>query len=75
MKLVLAHVGVSCQKEMRVTGRVDNASFTHARFETGCAGSERLHGKLRIDAKRALTLLVRGSSSEAEREPFLDGIK
>ena len=75
VKLVLAHVGVSCQKEMRVTGRVDNASFTLARFETGCAGSERLHGKLRIDAQRALTLLVRGSSGEAEREPFLDGIK
>ncbi|NUP09705.1 MAG: hypothetical protein HOW73_26975 [Polyangiaceae bacterium] len=75
VKLVLSHVGLSCQKEMRVTGRVDTDKLTFARFETGCSKGERLFGKVRIDANRALSMVVRGNPKADLREAFLDGLR
>ncbi len=75
IKLVIAHVGVSCQKEMRVTGRVDLERMVLARFETGCGKGERLFGKLRVDERRVLSLLVRGAASAEHREAFLESVR
>ena len=75
IKLVLAHVGISCQKEMRLSGRVDSGKLTFTRFETSCAKGARLYGKLWIDEKRVVSLLVREEAKAENREAFLDSIK
>ena len=75
IKLVIAHVGVSCQKEMRLTGRVELEHLLLTQYETGCSKSERLFGKLRIDPHRALSLLVRGPASTEHRRVFLEGLR
>ncbi len=76
LKLVLAHVGISCQKELKLNGRVDSDKLTFFRFETACAkGGERLRGKVRIDAQRALSLVVRGGSKPELGEAFLEGLR
>ena len=36
IKLVLAHVGISCQKELRLNGLVESDKLTFTRFETSC---------------------------------------
>lgn len=75
VKLVIGHVGVSCQKEMRLNGRVDRELVVFTRFETGCAKGSRLFGKVFVNAGHALSLLVRGSAPTAQREAFLEGIR
>lgn len=75
VKLVIGHVGVSCQKEMRLNGRVDNERVVFTRFETGCAKGPRLFGKVFINAGHALSLLVRGTAPTPQREAFLEGIR
>jgi hypothetical protein len=75
IKLVLAHVGISCQKELRLNGLVESDKLTFTRFETSCAKGARLHGKLWITEKRVLSLLVREEPKAENREAFLDSIK
>jgi len=75
IKLVIAHVGVSCQKEMRLTGRVELPNLMFTRYETGCSKDARMYGKLRIDGDRALSLLVRGPAKSADVDAFLDGVR
>lgn len=73
VKLIIGHVGVSCQKEMRVVGRVDLETVTFSRFETGCGKGGKLYGKVRVDDKRGLTFVVRGEAKPELREAFLEG--
>lgn len=75
IKLVIAHVGVACQQNMRVMGRVDNADAVSMLFETGCGKGPRLHGKVRVDATRAISFLVRGPATDEQRETFFDGVR
>lgn len=75
IKLVLAHVGISCQKELRLNGLVESDKLTFTRFETSCAKGARLYGKLWIDPKRVLSLLVREETKTENREAFLDSVK
>jgi len=75
IKLVLAHVGIGCQKEMRLSGQVDTDKVTFTRFETSCSTGKRMYGKLWIDEKRVLSLIVRDEAKTEDREAFLDSIK
>lgn len=75
IKLVIGHLGVSCQKDMRLTGLVETDKLVSSAFETSCSDGKRIHGKLRIDAQRALCLVVRDESEGALRDAFLYGVK
>lgn len=75
IKLVLAHVGIGCQKELRLNGLVESDKLTFTRFETSCAKGARLYGKLWITENRALSLLVREEAKADNREAFLDSVK
>jgi hypothetical protein len=75
VKLVIAHLGVSCQKEMRLTGLVETDKLTTTRFETVCSKGGRRYGKLWINQRHVLSLVVRDEPDEAFREAFLEGIK
>lgn len=75
IKLVIAHLGVSCQKEMRLTGLVETDKVTSTRFETTCSAGSRRYGKLWIDQQRVLSMVVRDEGEGAMRDAFLDSIK
>lgn len=75
IKLVIGHLGVSCQKDMRLTGLVETDKLISSGFETSCSDGKRVHGKLRIDAQRALCLVVRGEADGALRDAFLYGVR
>ncbi len=75
VKLVISHLGVSCQKEMRLTGLVETDKLTTTRFETSCNKGGRRFGKLWINQRHALSLVVRDEPDEALREAFLESIK
>jgi hypothetical protein len=75
IKLVIAHLGVACQREMKLGGRVDDATHTFIRFETGCTGKERLYGKIYVDQKHAISMLVRGEQNSERREVFLESVQ
>lgn len=75
VKLVIADVGVTCQQNMRLAGRVDASTLTFLRFETECGKGARVYGKLYVDTRRALSLTVRGGGPEALREAFLEGVR
>ena len=75
VKLVIAHLGVSCQKEMRLTGLVETDKLTTTRFETVCSKGGRRYGKLWINQRHALSLVVRDEPDEALRDAFLESIK
>lgn len=75
IKLVIGHLGVSCQKDMRLTGLVETDKLISSGFETSCSDGKRVHGKLRIDAQRALCLVVRDEADGALRDAFLYGLK
>jgi hypothetical protein len=75
IKLVIAHLGAACQREMKLWGRVDTATHTFIRFETGCSGKERLYGKFYVDKKHAISMLVRGEQNGERREAFLESVQ
>lgn len=75
LKLVIAHVGVGCQDALHLGGRVDAGPLTLVQYDSGCGKTERLYGSLRIDERRALSLLVRGPSSKEIRRTFFEGVK
>ena len=75
VKLVVGHVGVSCQKDLRLTGLVETDKLTTSRFETSCSSGAPRYGRLWIDAQRVLILVVRDESESALRDSFLHGIK
>lgn len=75
LKLVIAHVGVSCQEALHLGGRVDTGALTLVQYDTGCSKTERIYGSLRVDDHRALSLLVRGPSTKELRRAFFEGVK
>ncbi len=75
VKLVIAHVGIGCQKEMKLTGRVDTDTMTFTRFEARCTNGDAVRGKLRVDATRVVSAMVRGAVPDEHREGFLESIQ
>jgi len=75
VKIVVGHAGVSCQKDLRLTGQVETDKLVTTRFETSCKSGAPRYGRLWIDAQRVLVLVVRDESESALRDAFLHGIK
>jgi len=75
VKIVVGHAGVSCQKDLRLTGQVETDKLVTTRFETSCKSGPPRYGRLWIDAQRVLVLVVRDESESALRDAFLFGIK
>lgn len=75
VKLVIAHAGIGCQKEMKLTGRVDTDTMTFTRFEARCTNGDAVRGKLRVDATRVISAMVRGPAADDLREAFLESVQ